>query len=248
MIVPGRPVRSSPREASERKGEAGKPRSGRRRGKSGSREEIVRAARQLFAERGYAGTTMRAIAQEANVDSALIHHFFGSKKGLFAAAIQDIIQPQEFVTTLMEPGLDHVGNRLLGMFLELWESPDTGEPLLAVLRSVISHQEAAETARELVTSELFRLIASHIDASRPDLRAALVGSQLIGLVMLRLVLRVEPLLTTKADDLVRCVGPVLQHYLTTPGVGDVGGESGPTSEWNDDLASLTSFSQVPPTP
>src|SRR5437868_5928425 len=221
MAVSQMPMRSTSIEkgASKRRRGTVKPQTGRRPGKSGSREDIIRAARQLFADRGYAGTTMRAIAQKAKVDSALIHHFFGSKDRVFAAAIEDIIQPHQFVTALLEPGLDDLGNRLLYMFLQLWEAPETGDALLAVLRSAISHKEAADIVRDFVTSELFGLIAEHIDVPDADLRAALVGSQLIGLALLRLVLRVEPLPTTESDVLVRSVGPVLQHYLTAPGDG-----------------------------
>src|SRR5262245_37820649 len=149
MAVSSRPARtrSIDERVVERRRGMVKPHTGRRPGKSGSREDIIRAARQLFAERGYAATTMRAIAQKAQVDSALIHHFFGTKERVFAAAIKDIIQPQESVTNLLDPGPDDLGKRVLNMFLRLWETPETGEALLAVLRSAISHEEAADIVR-----------------------------------------------------------------------------------------------------
>ena len=118
MAVSGTPARATSidKVAPKRRRGTVKPQTGRRPGKSGSREDIVRAARQLFADRGYAGTTMRAIAQKAKVDSALIHHFFGSKDRVFAAAIQDIIQPHQFVTALLEPGHDGTINSVWQMF------------------------------------------------------------------------------------------------------------------------------------
>jgi AcrR family transcriptional regulator len=203
-------------ESVRRRGHETPKRTGRRPGKSGSREEILRAARQLFADRGYAGTTIRAIALEAKVDSALIHHFFGSKQFMFAAAIADIFQPEELMAGLLEQGTDGLGERVVRTFLTLWEAPESRTPLLAVLRSAISNEEAADALRSFVTSELLRLVANAIAVPDPELRAGLVGAQLIGLAMLRLVLEVEPLATTDAEVLVRSLGPTVQFYLTAP--------------------------------
>lgn len=189
-------------------------RSGRRPGLSGTRGDIIRAARKLFAESGYGGASMRAIAREANVDAALIHHFFTSKEGVFAAAIEDAFHPTELVDELLESGTDDLGARLLRAFLERWGNPENREALLAVVRSAVSHGDAARLIEEFVTTRVVGQIAKAIGVSHPELRATLVGAQLIGLVMVRFVVRIEPLASVDPEVVVGCFGPTIHHYLT----------------------------------
>lgn len=189
-------------------------RTGRRPGSSGSREAILRAARLKFSEYGYERATVRAIAREAQVDTALIHHFFGSKEGVFAAAAQEALRPRELMPTLLSGDLDTVGERLLSTFLELWESAEQREPLIGVIRSAVSHETAATILREFVSTEVLGPLAEALDTSRPALRATLVGSQLVGLIMVRYIVRVEPLASLDRHTLTAVYAPVLQGYLT----------------------------------
>jgi AcrR family transcriptional regulator len=188
-------------------------RTGRRPGSSGSREAILRAARLKFSEYGYERTTVRAIAREAQVDTALIHHFFGSKEGVFAAAAQEALRPRELMP-LLAGELDTIGERLLSTFLELWESAEQREPLIAVIRSAVSHETAATILREFVSTEVLGPLAEALNTSRPGLRSTLVGSQLVGLIMVRYIVRVEPLASLDRSTLIAVYAPVLQGYLT----------------------------------
>ncbi len=190
-------------------------RTGRRRGAGGTREKILAAARTHFGETGYDGATIRGIAAVAGVDPALIPHYFGSKEGVFKAAVEFPVDPAEFIPQLLEPGVDGLGERLVLFFLETWDSP-AGASLLGLIRSVVSSDLAADMMREFVTREVLGRIAAAIKLDHPQLRASLVATQLVGLAMLRYVIRVQALKNASRKELSRWIGPNIQRYLTGP--------------------------------
>ncbi len=192
-------------------------RTGRRPGLGGTRERILAAARSDFGKAGYEGTTIRGIAAQAKVDPALVMHYFDSKDGVFRAAMQFPVDPAEFIPRLLAPGLDGLGERLVRFFVDTWDSP-AGSPLLGLIRSVVGNEEAAAQLREFVTREVLGRLARALELDQPQLRAALVAGQLVGLAMLRYVVRVEPLASASAAELVAWLGPTLQRYLTDPGL------------------------------
>jgi AcrR family transcriptional regulator len=190
-------------------------RTGRRPGAGGTREDILAAARSHFAETGYEGATIRAIASGAGVDPALVLHYYGSKDGVFQAAVEFPVDPAEFIPRLLEPGLDGLGERLAHFFIETWDSP-TGRPLLALIRSVVANERAAALMREFVSKAVLGRVAAALDLDRPELRASLAASQLVGVAMLRYVVRLEPLASASAAEVSAWLGPTLQRYLTDP--------------------------------
>ena len=189
------------------------PRTGRRPGASGSRDRILAAAREQFAAAGWDATTIRSIASAAGVDPALVMHYFGSKAGIFRAALEFPIDPAEMVPRLLEPGLDGLGERMVRFFLAVWDSPD-GQPLLGVIRSAVVSEQAAQLLREFVTREVLGRIAAVLQVDQPRFRAGLAGSQLIGLAILRYVVKIEPVASASPDEIAAWVGPTLQRYLT----------------------------------
>jgi AcrR family transcriptional regulator len=191
------------------------PRTGRRPGAGGTREKILAAARSHFSEAGYEGATIRGIASAAAVDPALVLHYFGSKEKVFEAAINFPVDPAEFLPTLLAPGLDGLGERLVRFFLETWDSP-LGSPLLGVIRSVVSNDAAAALLRDFVSREVLGRLAEALELDQPQLRASLAASQLIGLAMLRYVVKVEPLASASPGEVASWVGPSIQRYLTDP--------------------------------
>ena len=197
---------------------SGRRRSGRPRGSPPNREAILVAAREQFAERGYDNATIRGIAARAGVDPALVHHYYVSKERLFTAAVRLPISPRDFVPQLLTEGADCLGERLLRTFLDMWTShPDA---LVGLVRSATSHENAARMLREFITREALEPIARVIDMPQPRLRIGLVSSQLIGLAMARLVVRLEPIASADPETLIACYGPTLQRYLTGPLPGD----------------------------
>jgi len=190
-------------------------RTGRRPGAGGTREEILAAARAHFAKAGYEGGTVRGIAAEAGVDPSLVLHYFGSKEGVFRAAVHFPVDPAEFIPRLLAPGLDGLGERLVHFFLDTWDSP-AGRPLLALIRSVVASESAAALLREFVTREILGRLARELNVDQPQLRASLAASTLIGVAMLRYVIKLEPLASARSDDIAGWLGPAVQRYLTDP--------------------------------
>ena len=189
---------------------------GRRPGDSGTRETILAFAKQSFAEKGYAGTSLRAVARGAGVDPSLITHFFGSKDGLFEASLALPLDPGTLVPLLLAGGPDGLGERIVLTFLGVWDSTPGQGPMLAMLRSAVSHEDSAAQLRSLLLRVLLRPLALGAGGDHPDLRAALIASQIVGLAVTRYVLRVEPVASADADTLAATIGPTLQRYLTEP--------------------------------
>lgn len=194
------------------------PRSGRRPGESNTREAILQAARQGFARHGYDGATIRAIARAAGVDPALVHHFYGSKEELFAAAMEVPFTPAEVLPALLEGERAELGERLVRFFLSVSDAGSAA--FVALIRSASSNERAATMLREFMARAVIGRIAASLGVPGAELRATLVGSQLAGLVLARHVLRVEPLASADDDTIVAWVAPTLQRYLT--------GEPGPS--------------------
>jgi AcrR family transcriptional regulator len=194
------------------------PRTGRRPGASGTRDRIADAARRLFAEQGFDRTSIRAVAAEAGVDPALVHHYFGTKQRLFVEAVDFPIDAVRAIESLAVDDVDHVGERLVRFALQLWDDPLVLPRLLGVLRSAVTDPEAAKLLGVLFTRQGPVQLLHAIDADQPDLRAELVGTQLVGLAVARHVLRVEPLASADHETIVAAVGPTMQRYLT----GDLG--------------------------
>jgi AcrR family transcriptional regulator len=189
-------------------------RTGRRPGVSGTREAILDAARRAFAEQGYQRATIRGVAELAGVDPALVHHYFGTKQGLFVAAVQLPVNPVEQLSTLLADDPGQVGQQLIGVFLTVWDHAVDQSPLLALVRSAVGDEQAAAMLREFITEEILGQIARQLGSPDARLRATLVGSQLIGLMMARYIIRVEPLASAPAAQVAAAVGPTLQRYLT----------------------------------
>ena len=188
---------------------------GRRPGAAGTREEVLAAARSRFASRGYDGATIRGIATAAQVDPRLVLHYFGSKEGVFRAAMELPFNPAEAIPRLLEPGLDGLGIRLARFFIDTWDSP-AGTRAKAVLRSAVASEDAAALLRDFVRREVLSRVAEALELDHPDVRAGLAASQLIGLAMLRYVVKVEPLASASPPRLAAWIGPTLQRYFTDP--------------------------------
>ncbi|MEU7421265.1 TetR/AcrR family transcriptional regulator [Streptomyces antibioticus] len=182
-----------------------------------TRDRILAAAREQFSERGYDKTSVRGIAKAAGVDSALVHHYFGTKDLIFEAAVEGVVG-----TVLDTPGalaegpLEGVGEQMARFFFGVWENPATRAPLLAIVRSAVNNDAAAAVFRRLVAAQVLRRIAARVDLPDAELRAELAAAQLIGCVMLRYVIKVEPLASANVESIIERLAPVVQGHLTNP--------------------------------
>jgi AcrR family transcriptional regulator len=182
-----------------------------------ARDRILAAAREEFAERGYDKTSVRGIAKAAEVDPALVHHYFGTKEQVFEASIEVAVGPLLSAPgSIAEGPLDGVGERLARFFFGVWENPATRKALLAIVRSAMNNEAAAGVFRRLISTQLLRRIAVQLDLPDAELRAELAAAQLVGIAMLRYVIKVEPLASADPDEIIARVAPVIQAHLTTP--------------------------------
>ncbi len=192
-------------------------RSGRRPGDSGTRDAIRAAAIEQFAERGYDRPSMRSIAQQAGVDPALVSHYFGSKHALFVDVIELPFDPAQVVPLVLGGGdRREVGARLAGFLLGVLESPAGRQRVIGLMRAAASEPEAARMVRDLLTREIVARVVAELRVDDAQLRANLVASQVVGLVMARYIIGLEPLASLPAEEVAAIVAPTLQRYLTEP--------------------------------
>jgi AcrR family transcriptional regulator len=190
-------------------------RSGRRPGPTTTRDAVAEAARRQFAELGYDRATLRGIAREAGVDPALVVRFYGSKDGLFREVMALPPAVTEALAGLAEGPRETIGRRLAEAVVGMLEDPRSRAVVVGRIRSASSHPDAAALVRETVTRDVGRLVAAVTD-DRPQVRAVLVGSQVVGLALARHVVRVEPLASLPAAAVADHLAPVFQHYLLGP--------------------------------
>jgi AcrR family transcriptional regulator len=189
----------------------------RRTESADTRDRILNAAREEFSERGYEKTSVRAIAKAAGVDSALVHHYYGTKEQVFEAAVEVAFAPALKVRdAVVEGPLDDVGERMTRVIFGLWENPVTRTPLLAIVRSAVNTEAAAAVFRRLVSAQLMRRIAGRLDAPDAELRTELAAAQLVGVAMMRYVIKMEPVASVDVEQIIRRVAPVVQGHLTNP--------------------------------
>ncbi len=189
---------------------------GRRPAGSDTRQAIADAARRQFADRGYQRASMRSIAAEAGVDPRLVLHFYGSKQELFVQAVELPFEPATTFERLLSPGGEGLGRRLAEFILDVLDSPEGRRTLTGLLRAAASEDEAAAMIRALIGQRMLLPLASRVGDDRPELRASLIASQVVGLTMARHVVKVEPLVAASRAELLAALGPVFDHYLTGP--------------------------------
>lgn len=192
----------------------GRRRPGRPAGNSDTRDRILDKARELFARNGIKSTSIRAVAAAAGVDSALVHHYFGTKEQLFAAAVHIPIDPMDVIGPLREVPVEELGHRIPSILLALWDS-EIGASFIATLRSVLAGSEV-NLFRTFIQDVIGVEVGSRVDDPPGTglIRVQLVASQLVGIIMARYILELEPFTSLPAQQIADIVAPNLQRYLT----------------------------------
>jgi AcrR family transcriptional regulator len=192
----------------------GRRRPGRPAGGSDTRERILASARELFARNGIGNTSIRAVATAAGVDSALVHHYFGTKEKLFAAAVRIPIDPMDIIGPLREIPVEEIGYKLPSMLLPLWDS-ELGTRFIAALRSIIAGSEV-NLFRSFIQDVVAVEVGARVDNPPGSgiVRIQFVASQLVGVVMARYILQLEPFASLPPEQIAKTIAPNLQRYLT----------------------------------
>jgi AcrR family transcriptional regulator len=189
-------------------------RRGRRAGRPETKELIRNAARERFLIDGYGNTSMRSIATDAGVDVALIGYYFGSKRGLFNAAMALTVNPAEMVEAALEGDIEALPGRMLRGLLAVWDAPASGAPLLALLRAATTDPAIGRLAAEVVESGIVVPVADRIGGEDALRRAAAFSAQLSGVILSRYLLQIEPIASMDADEVVHALEPSLARTLS----------------------------------
>jgi AcrR family transcriptional regulator len=186
---------------------------GRRPGGPDTRGEIMKAARASFAEKGFTATSIRAVAREAGVDAALVHHYFASKDELFIESMALPMDPRQVAANVLNGPNDELGRRIATVFLGIWESPDGQQRMKAIFRSIVTSDEVARVMREGITQMILIPVSRVLDAPDAQLRVTMVATQLIGVAITRYLVDLEPVASVDVQTLIDRLAPVLQLHL-----------------------------------
>jgi AcrR family transcriptional regulator len=189
---------------------------GRRPGGPDTRGEILAAARESFAGKGFDRTSIRGVARDAGVDAALVHHYFGGKDGLFVEAMSLPIDPRMVADRVLAGPREEIGRRVIENFLGVWEAPENRQRMAALLRTIAGSQEMAHLMRDGISRVILIPVSQFLDTPDARLRVSLVASQLIGMAMARYLLELDPLASATPAEVADRIAPVIQSYLTGP--------------------------------
>jgi len=173
----------------------------------------VAEARRQFGEAGYAPTTLRSVAAGAGVDPRLVLHYFGSKRGLFLEAVELPMDPSAIASLALRGESGTVGERVAALILSVLDDPTSRDVLMGILRSAVTDAEAAGLVRDILSERVLLPIAREVSADRPELRASMVASQVIGLAIARHVVGLEPVASASRETLIAALAPAITHYL-----------------------------------
>ncbi|MGA8987979.1 TetR family transcriptional regulator [Aeromicrobium sp.] len=196
---------------------------GRSRGRPASTDKIDRRtaildhARAQFAERGFVGTSLRSIAREAGVDVSLISHYFGDKSGLLVATMELPVNPAAKIALVIADGPDGMAERLIRTFLESWDPHR--EVFSGLVRTTLGSGDAQAPMLQLARNILVTSLSEVLEGDDRELRSTLIASQLIGLALMRYVVKLEPMSAASVDDVVRSYAPALQTVIDRTGAG-----------------------------
>ena len=190
-------------------------RRGRRSAGDHSRDDILAAARKLFAEQGFDGTSLRQVAREAAVDPAMVHHFFKGKDELFASSVELPADPAVFLADVETSSPSRRAEAIVRAVLLLWEGP-AHHGLIAFVRGTLGSTAKTALMREMVNRTILTRLMVGLPgpAQEVRMRGNLVATQVVGLMLVRYIVRLEPIASATQEDVIRMVAPNIQRYLT----------------------------------
>ncbi len=186
---------------------------GRRQGESNAKEDIILAAQNLFALSGYDKATIRSIAKEAKVDPALINHYFKSKQELFIESMLPLFDGPKLLQKALDGPDDEIGLRLSRLFIFLISNERTKSLIIGIIRSSTTDEQAAKMMNIFITENVASILKQKIKGNDASVISNLIGSQFVGIVLAREIIKVEPLASLSEDDLMKYLAPKLQIYF-----------------------------------
>jgi AcrR family transcriptional regulator len=174
-----------------------------------TRDRILEAARLIFGRDGYDHATIRSIAAQADINPAMVMRYYGNKERLFAA----VTEAKPDISAFDAVPKSRLGEHIVRKLLEAWESPDTAATRRAILLTAISNETARAKFMGQSQDSYLELLQRFGSANEVGSAAALIASQVMGLVMMRYILRVPTVVAQSREYLIREVGRALQGYM-----------------------------------
>ncbi|WP_431971472.1 TetR family transcriptional regulator [Nocardia sp. bgisy134] len=194
------------------------------RGERGTQaDRILTAARKSFAERGYSGTSLRSVAQAADVDPTLVNYYFSNKTGLLKAALEPPDAFGEAIAEAAKVPLDERGRAFVEAALRMWDDPATAEVLRSIILAASHEPFAMERLRSVFSALVLQVVSASLSHDEAELRADLVSTQIVGLAMTRYVWALDRIADIPSEQVIRLIAPTVQHYLTGALGGDIPG-------------------------
>ena len=178
-----------------------------------TRETIIAAAAQDFAHDGYDATSMRGIARSAAVDPALVRHYFSSKADLFIEAIGAPMRPDQLIKRALAGPRDQIGVNVIRYVVETLDRPGASDRVVRLLHTALGQEFAASMFRQFIMREVLKRIAKELGDDDAEMRASFAATQIVGMVVARYGIKIEPLASASPDDVVNRIGPVVQWHL-----------------------------------
>ncbi|QEP05942.1 TetR family transcriptional regulator [Glutamicibacter sp. ZJUTW] len=175
---------------------------------------ILRAASKEFSHAGYEAASLRSVARRAGVDPALVHHYFKDKDDLFVQTMHIPVNPGEIIAQAATAPLEQMGEALVRALLTTWRKPAFRTAVTAMIRGLISSSSATKILRPFLQKEIFSRLGSRLPEDSAEPRVALVASQIIGLIVARYIIDLEPLASMDDEQVIELVAPTIQRYLT----------------------------------
>ncbi|MFT4086838.1 MAG: TetR family transcriptional regulator [Gordonia sp. (in: high G+C Gram-positive bacteria)] len=186
-------------------------RTGRRAGDSTAPDDILAAARELFAQHGFDKTTLRAVATRAGVDVALIPYYFTNKRGLYVAAMELPINPADLVREASIGPREELGRRLATAYLTVWDDPQTGPTMQAYLRSAVTDPGQAQTLGEFASQSMLPLAVEQLGISRDTVRA--IVAMMFGVATMRYLVAAPAFTDESTEELIDLYAPRIQAII-----------------------------------
>lgn len=180
-----------------------------------TRRKILKAATEEFAHIGFEAASLRSVARRAGVDASLVHHYFTNKTELFLESLNLPINPADLVRQALAHPTEQLGEALVRAVVSSWANPLIRPAATALLRSIVSSQTVAKMIRPFLQKEMLTRLGSVLPAEDAERRVSLAASQIIGLIMGRYIVQIEPLASMSDEEVIASVGPVVQWYLTS---------------------------------
>lgn len=174
-----------------------------------TRERIQEAARELFARLGYERTTVRLIAEKADIHPSLVIRYFESKERLFAESSSFNLQFPDLSSVPVKKR----GAAMVRHFLDRWEANDPAGELPALLRLAVTHPDGREKMTAVFKKQVEPAVRRMTSSGDAGKSAALIATQIVGLAFLRYVVGLPGVVKLGHEDLVEQVGRTIQSYL-----------------------------------